>query len=319
MNGNLPLISVIIPVFNAGIHLDPCLESIAGQTYTNLEIILVNDGSSDDSGEKCDRWAAISPENRKVIHTPNRGPSAARNCGIDKCHGELIAFLDSDDIVGPDYIRNLWSLLTAFPEADIAMTGFIRSSTRWRPNTKSRFYNRDNAMTEMLYQTSGFDNNFCGKLFRCRLFSSLRFREGIIYEDLELMARILPAASGVAKGNATDYFYRINPTGVTGKQNFTRRRLDVLDVTAGIMHDAIGKPWEAAARDRWFSANCNMFALLGKNGEGDSAEATGCWNVIKELRGRSLCDPETRLKSKIGASLSYLGRPMFKLISSLSV
>ena len=103
MNG---LISVIVPVYNTKDYLDRCVQSIINQTYHNIEIILVDDGSTDDSGKKCDSWA--SKDNRiHVIHQKNAGVSAARNAGIEFAHGEYIGFVDSDDVLSLQMYRIL--------------------------------------------------------------------------------------------------------------------------------------------------------------------------------------------------------------------
>ncbi|MBQ7815737.1 MAG: glycosyltransferase, partial [Oscillospiraceae bacterium] len=100
------MISVIVPVYNTEKFLDKCIESISKQTFDDFEIILVDDGSTDKSGQICDTWA--HKDNRvKVIHKQNAGVSAARNNGIAAAKGEYIAFVDSDDTVSPDYLRLL--------------------------------------------------------------------------------------------------------------------------------------------------------------------------------------------------------------------
>ena len=103
-----PMISVIIPVYNVGAFLRPCLDSVAAQSYTNIEVLLVNDGSTDDSGAICDEYAARDPRFR-VFHKENGGISSARNCGMDHMQGEYIAFVDSDDRLTPDYLEVLYN------------------------------------------------------------------------------------------------------------------------------------------------------------------------------------------------------------------
>lgn len=102
-----PLISIIIPVYNVEHYLDKCLESVCGQTYTNLEIILVDDGSTDKSGEICDAYAAKDAR-IKVIHQENVGQSAARNVALEVAQGDFLGFVDSDDWIEPDMYRFLY-------------------------------------------------------------------------------------------------------------------------------------------------------------------------------------------------------------------
>ena len=119
---NLPLISVIVPVYKVEKYLDACVASILGQTYANLELILVEDGSPDNSGALCDAWAQKDPRVR-VIHKENGGGGLARNVGLDAAKGELIAFVDSDDYIAPDMFAYLYSLLQQ--GADIAECDYV--------------------------------------------------------------------------------------------------------------------------------------------------------------------------------------------------
>ena len=98
-----PLISVIVPVYNVKDYLDECLESIVGQSYTHLEILVVDDGSTDGSGDLCDQWAKRDQRIR-VIHQPNGGLSAARNAALDVMSGEMVTMVDSDDVLHPSAI-----------------------------------------------------------------------------------------------------------------------------------------------------------------------------------------------------------------------
>ena len=108
-----PLISVIVPIYDVESYLPKCVESVLRQTYTNLEIILVDDGSPDNSGKICDDFAARDPRVR-VIHKENGGLSSARNAGLDAAHGEYITFLDSDDWIAEDAYEHLLSVLRKY-------------------------------------------------------------------------------------------------------------------------------------------------------------------------------------------------------------
>ena len=118
----LPLISVIVPVYNVEDYLDACVTSITTQSYSNLEILLIDDGSTDRSGDMCDSLA-LSDSRIRVLHKTNGGLSDARNHGIDIATGSFIVFVDSDDTISPDAISTLYSL-AAEHNADIAMATF---------------------------------------------------------------------------------------------------------------------------------------------------------------------------------------------------
>lgn len=119
-----PLISVIVPVYNVEKYLDKCVDSIVNQTYKNLEIILVDDGSPDNCPKMCDNWAK-KDKRIKVIHKENGGVSSARNVGIDNAKGEYIGFVDSDDWTEKKYIQKLYEVLIQ-ENADIALCGYNR-------------------------------------------------------------------------------------------------------------------------------------------------------------------------------------------------
>ena len=136
-----PLISIIVPVYNVEAYLAKCVDSILAQTYTNLEIILVNDGSSDGCGRICDEYAK-QDKRIKVIHKQNGGLSDARNVAIDVATGEFITFIDSDDYVTDDYIMTLYSLIEKYEcKVSIALYNtFVEGS---KPKVVNRVYRED--------------------------------------------------------------------------------------------------------------------------------------------------------------------------------
>jgi glycosyltransferase involved in cell wall biosynthesis len=119
------LISIIVPVYQVKEYVEECINSLLNQTYSDIEILLIDDGSTDGSGEICDRYAE-KDRRVKVIHQANKGLSAARNKGLDNAKGQYIAFVDSDDIVKASYIEVLYSLMAAY-SADIAVCDYIKS------------------------------------------------------------------------------------------------------------------------------------------------------------------------------------------------
>ena len=121
----MPKISVIIPVYNTEGFVARVIESVMAQTFADFELILIDDGSKDASGEICDRFAAKHSDKIRVAHTENHGVSSARNCGIDMATGEWITFIDSDDYVLPQYLQNLYSNAEKY-NSDFVMTGIVR-------------------------------------------------------------------------------------------------------------------------------------------------------------------------------------------------
>lgn len=307
MSNNSPLVSVIVPVYNVAPFLQECVESLCVQEFDDYEIVLVDDGSTDGSSRLCDDMAAGN-EIVSVVHKSNSGLSSARNAGIEVARGRFVTFVDSDDAVHPLYIARLCQLAQS-SGADISVVGFVEGSVLAASDMGTAdggFTTIDNvaALGKILYQ-DGIEPSACGKLFKRELFDSVRFRENILYEDLEFIARAMPQVKTVAYCDDRLYFYRRRPTSILGV--FNMRRLDVLDVTREIHERSMGTPLESAARDRRMSAAFNMLILLGRNGLSRSEESRRCWRLIKELRRGELTDRRVRLKNKLGVMLSYFG------------
>ncbi|MDO5152014.1 MAG: glycosyltransferase [Eubacteriales bacterium] len=204
----LPLISVIVPVYGVEKYLDKCLGSITGQTYRNLEIILIDDGSPDGSGVICDAWAA-KDSRIKVIHKENGGAGAARNAGLDIARGERIAFVDSDDYIAPDMYRHLSELLDG--GADIAECGFISvSGDQAEFGRESSFvtvYTSQDAMREHIRDTV-FRQLIWNKLYRREVIKGIRFPEGTKIDDEFFTYQALGNAETLALSGQICYAYR---------------------------------------------------------------------------------------------------------------
>ncbi len=203
------LISVIIPVYKTEDYLAQCLETVLGQTYRNIEVILVDDGSPDRCPELCDDYAALDARVR-VIHKANGGISDARNAGLDAAKGELIAFVDSDDWVDYDFLEVLHGALEAC-DADIAACGIVKAyDGRYKRRCffeSSKVIDGAEAMREILLNVR-MSSHTWNKLYRRRLFDGLRFPVGRNYEDIYIMHRIFAGARRVAAVSDWKYYYR---------------------------------------------------------------------------------------------------------------
>ncbi len=189
-------VSVIVPVYNVRPYIEQALDSLAGQTHGALEILLVDDGSTDGSGEVCERYGAADPRIR-VIHQPNRGLSAARNTGLDAMTGDFVAFLDPDDAFHPEMIGRLLQELED-PEVDIAACGVgILEGRDVNPPPVPGRWGRARAMEHLLRGTA-VGIVVWNKLYRARLFDGLRFPEGRVYEDVATTYRLLDRCRAVA-------------------------------------------------------------------------------------------------------------------------
>lgn len=307
------MISIIVPVYNAESYLVDCVESIISQSLKDWELLLIDDGSSDKSVNIIDEYA-IKYTNIKAFHFENGGLSAARNRGLDLASGELIMFVDADDMLYPHSIRYLLAALE-MNNADFAEGKVIRSKYYKIGKTqklKIQVFKPVEAMEKVLYQDCLLPSA-CGKLYRKSLFDELRFQEGILYEDLDIFYLILEKCQKVAYVSNPVYFYRIAPGSIVN--SWSRKRLDVLNVTEKIEDymSTYHPDLVPASKDRRLSANFNMFALASLNHENE--EAGKCWRLICDYRKDSLMNKKVRFKNKAGILASYLGSSVFKVIS----
>lgn len=206
-------ISVIVPVYNTAPYLDRCIGSILAQTYGNLEVLLINDGSSDNSGELCDAFAR---EDRrvKVIHQRNRGVSAARNRGIDAATGKWLAFVDSDDIISENMIMTLYKIAGCYG-AEISTCGLMLLADQTgissgEDSPKVGTFTRKEAMRDFI-TTRGFGGFLCNKLFRADLLQKpepLRLCTDIFTcEDMLITCQLTERATVIAYTSQKLYGY----------------------------------------------------------------------------------------------------------------
>ena len=190
-----PLISVIVPIYQVEAYLEECLDSILNQTYHQLEIILIDDGSPDRCGEICDRYA--SRDSRiKVIHQSNQGLSAARNAGMDMATGEYISFIDSDDYIAPHFYEKLLEGFKEHPEAKVtACQVFKNEDGKITPLICNRRHQFPTIHTSRWCQDAILGKtyvNVWNKLYQAELLKEIRFRKGRIVEDVLFMSDFLP-------------------------------------------------------------------------------------------------------------------------------
>lgn len=217
---NKPLISIIIPIYKVESYLRRCLDSIVHQTYTNLEIILVDDGSPDNCPQICDEYAA--KDNRiVVIHKENGGLSDARNAGLDICKGEYISFVDSDDWVSSEYISELYSSIE-IGCADIAIVNHKHVTDAPVKKVSKKHYTKLLSRQQALFiliarQHQPFVTSW-GKLYRSNLFSNIRFPIGKYHEDEFTSHLLFNVASKVIYSKRIMYFYYQRANSIT-KEN----------------------------------------------------------------------------------------------------
>lgn len=225
------LVSIIIPVYNVKDFLVDCLDSVINQSYKNLDIVLVDDGSTDGSGNICDEYARQDKRVR-VIHQVNQGLSAARNSGIETMRGEYVYFLDSDDRIAKDSIEVLFNLMTTH-NAEIAISYLARFSDHTPFFEKSIDGNKlvdcKKALEKMLLN-EGIGHEACGKLFKACLWKEYRFPVGKLYEDYATIYYVIAQAKKIAICEYPCYFYRVR-SGSIMHSKVREKNFELLDIS----------------------------------------------------------------------------------------
>lgn len=308
---NSQLVSVIIPIYNSERYLDECLSSICSQTYRNLEIVAVNDGSTDSSIEMLESWT-VKDKRLTVFNRLNGGLSAARNSGLSVCHGDVVMFVDSDDVLWSNAIEELQNAKKK-SGARIAC-GLICYNNSQLGNGKGNLQvlAGEKSAEGLLYQTSSIIVSACAQLFDRDLFKGHDyFKEGMYYEDLELIPRLHAFENKIAILNRRIYYYRQHETSYIHK--FSPSRFDSLKAVESLrLHVApMSKQLKKAVDDRLLSASFNAFLLI-KNRNEYKEIADIAWSNILKHRCQSFFNTKVRLKNKIGILLSLCGKSIFK-------
>lgn len=230
-----PLITVIIPVYNILDYLPRCVQSVLDQTYRNLEILLVDDGSTDGTGELCDRLGAKDRRIR-VFHKENGGSSSARNLGLSHANGEYVGFVDSDDYIDQEMYE---MLLTAVREYAVGAAQIGRDEIDAQgnllpdiciPPSKPQIWESRDFLLELLRHKG--DCSFCTKLIRRDLFAGKRFPEQKLNEDFHLLVRMLPDIGKLVSLPRQGYhvFYRIGSNSrKSDRESFSRVFADCVE------------------------------------------------------------------------------------------
>lgn len=196
-----PLISVIVPVYNVEKYLGKCVDSILAQTYENLEIILVEDGTKDGCGAICDAYAAQDPRVR-VIHKENGGLSSARNAGMDIARGEYFGFVDSDDWIEPETYETLLNLAEKY-DADLVCGSRYDVAEPTGERTLGLHHEKEECISAMemlgrVFVWDGCDSAAWDKLYRRHLFADIRYPLGMYSEDIAIFYKLMEKANRVA-------------------------------------------------------------------------------------------------------------------------
>lgn len=296
-------ISVIVPVYNAEAYLKQCIDSILCQTYSNFELVLVDDGSTDRSGEICGEYAKMDKRVR-VFRQKNAGQSVARNLGVKQAVAEWIVFVDSDDMIHPNMLEVLFGGIKKH-NCKIAACGAYEAvevpDVFW--NGPRGTFDEIHTDEDGMIQAKAYDN-YCfwivwGKVIHRSVVEKMPFTEGRIYEDNAIVPQWLHNAKNIIITADKLYFYRINPEGTT-KTEFSLKKLDYLWALECQLHffqeNKMDRLFEMAARQ--YIVALSQFAL--KYTEGEITE-----EIYQQLRKEYLHFRKTESKNLILTQREY--------------
>lgn len=227
-----PLVTIVVPMYNVEKYIEKCLNSLINQTYKNIEIIIINDGSKDNSLSIAEKKAK-GDSRIKIISQPNQGLSAARNAGIDNASGSYICFVDSDDFVHQDYVKLLLECILK-NEADISACGFFyidEEGNKWKRKEKeNKLYNNEEALKDIFSKEQNTEIMTWNKLYKIQLFrdNKIYFPIGRYHEDNFTTYKLYYYAKKIVMISNELYYYLQRNNSIMG-QKFNKKRLDIID------------------------------------------------------------------------------------------
>lgn len=300
------LVSVIVPVYNVEKYLTNCVESILRQTYQNLEVILVDDGSQDNCAKMLDIFR--DKDNRIiVIHKGNGGLSDARNVGLDAMTGTYVMFVDSDDYLPDDCVEYLYTSIK-INSADISigrlkMTGST-NDMETNSETFHRIYNQDEGINQLLYANK-YSVAAPGKLYSSSLFDGIRFPIGKLHEDAFTTYKVFMRADRIYYGDKLVYYYYRRPGSITISK-FSEKRLHIIEALNEIEKALSIENVETIKG--FASQNVeDMYMLLALYPGNDVIKENGIWERVKKYRKVVLVDKECSSRVRGYALISFLG------------
>ncbi len=323
---NSNLVSVIVPVYNVKPYLRECFDSICRQSYRNIEIILVDDGSTDGSGELCDVLAA-SDDRTTVLHKENGGLSDARNAGLRIAQGDWISFVDSDDYISPVFIEVLFNAcrdtgcqISAVPFGKPFNDGdacpLVESLD---PVAPAKALPSPDVQRLMLYQT--LDTGAQWRLYAKAPLGIDPFPKGLYYEDLASVYKIIHKVDSVAVVDCRElYAYRMRSNSII-RQEYRHIKGESALIIADRLYQDICNWYpdlSKAAASRCFSVCRMVYAQIPMSGvsESDLKDRDDLWNNLSTFRLPVLKDFEARKRERLAAFFACCGRRFFSVFCS---
>lgn len=303
------LISIIVPIYKVEKYLCKCVDSIINQTYRNLEIILIDDGSPDCCGDICDNFAQLDSR-VKVIHKNNGGLSDARNTALDIFTGQYVTFVDSDDWLEKDYIEYLYYLIKKY-NSDVSVCEFFNITEDGRYinhylNNGDEKHLKNREALEALIKAEKFSTSAWGKLYKKELFDKRRYPKGRLFEDIPVTYDIFLSNIDVSFGARALYNYLYRSDAIS-KMTFNEKRMDAVIFVTEAMERCIEKYEELheLAELCLFRVNFSIMLSFDKNPKYKVFRKKTFEN-IRKYRGIALKSKESNKTLKKKALLSYL-------------
>ena len=307
------LISIVIPVYNVEQYLSKCIDSILNQTYKNLEIILVNDGSPDRCPEICEEYR-LKDNRIKVINKENGGLSDARNVGIDNSSGNYVTFIDSDDYIDDDYIDILYKTLILYnADLSIASHKVIYPKKIIDKATGEKFCTNSKEVLERILYDEGIDLSAWGKLYKKSLFNNIKFPKGRLFEDSATTYRLIDASKKIAVNSKSVYNYVIRNNSISNEM-FSEKKMDLI-ISTKEMTDLIKKRYpelEKGCERRLMYAYLSTLTQLAKAKEKNKSIQVKLMNYIKHNRRRVLKDKRIPKRDRNGIISTMFGFEFYK-------
>lgn len=310
-------ISVIVPIYDVEEYLAKCVDSIINQTYKNLEIILVDDGSPDRCGDICDEHAKKDTR-IKVIHKENGGLSDARNVGIGIMTGSYVTFVDSDDYLAKDYVESLYRLIK---EHFVDMSIINRNPFKKNTDPKIDIFDQhkivvcdcDSALSEIFYQKV-YDTSAWGKMYKSNLFDNVRYPKGLLFEDLPTTYKLILKCSKVAFCDYKGYYYLLRNDSIEGSIFKPLKYESCINIIEQLEADKYKMPPNAqkALNSRILSFSFHVFLQIPRN---EKDMRSNLFLIIKKHRSAVVFDFKARFKTQVAAILSYGGIRVLDLFS----
>ena len=316
MNDNLPVISIIVPVYNVKDYLERCVASILCQTYKNIEVILVDDGSTDGSGELAEEIAKRD-ERVKVLRKKNGGVSSARNVGIENATGKYIGFVDGDDYIDPDMYEFLYNLIAA-NNADITCCGMIKDDGKTVSVnsccSETEVYENYEAL-RLLAEEKVFAISACDKLFRCEIVKGIKFNENISYgEDFLFCFAMFESCKKIAFCNKQCYHYYMRE-GSCVNSGFGKKQFDRLKVSEEIEKNfkVEDNVLEGLLKDRKIKSQIYLLRAIAGSGKFKDKYKSVRKSLLKNKKYIFFSKNSLKLKHSLAVFAIWILNPLFIL------